>query len=570
MPKDPISYPKTWKCFFDLGLQVLSPLKTHLIKLDNGEKFVQILVRTPSDIELTGQLKNHKDEKVLCGDRVYYDRKKDFWRCKFAPNENGIFDALILAKKKSDPGSYTSAISFKLNANHIRSSTFSFPNTWPIFYDFDLKILSPVGRGIIVLRDKVSFVEILIKAPNDVSLLSQLCNDKDEKIPRGDNIHYDDEKDCWRCTFAPNGNGIFDGLILAKKNSNPGSYTSAVSFKIQVKQLASEPVSLLQTTQLFYDLKLKVLSPVGNNKIILSEKSSFAEICLKTPKDVELIGQLMDSDRRQIPDADEVYYDRHKDIWRCKFAPNHTGTFDGIIMAKKKSDSDGYSTAVTFPIEAHHIRTPPVTFPKTWQRFYDFDLKIQAPRSRSTAVWSDKASYAEILIQAPNDIQLSCSIEYKNETIENGTLAQYDHDKNLWQLLFAPERTGQHELFIFARRIDDNNTSANSVVRFHLNVTNLRQPMKFPVIYTQFKTTKCRLYTPLDGRLKKGSVVTFHCLIPDATSVTLSVDSKTLQPEGYADSILQKQITVGSEEVIIYAKYGQNPHYTSLIKYSVE
>jgi hypothetical protein len=570
MPENPISYPKTWKCFDDFRLKLLYPSNTHLIKLNDGEKFVQILLRTPSDIVLMGQLKNLNDETVLCGDRVYYDRQKDFWRCKFAPDKNGIFDAMILAKKKTDPGNYTSAISFKLNANQISSSSFSFPKTWQVFYDLDLKIVSPVGRGIIVLRDKIPFADIHIKAPDDVTLMSQLTNDKDEEIPGGDQIYYDNKNDYWRCKFAPNAKGSFDGLILAKKKSNPGSYTSAVSFKIKAKQLGSQPVSLPKIEQLFRDLNLKIISPLNTNKIILSEKSSFAEICLKTPNDVELLGRLKDSDGTEIPDANEVYYDRHKDVWRCKFAPNHTGLFDAVIMAKKKSDEGLYSGVVTFQIEANHIRKPPVTFPKTWQRFYDFDLKIQAPRSRSTAVWKDNASYAEILIQAPDDIQLSCGIQYNKKTIENGALAQFDHDKQLWQLLFAPEQKGQHELIIYARRINDKNNSANSVAQFLLNVTSLGQRMKFPTVYTQFETSKCRIYTPLYGKLKKGSMVPFHCHIPDATSVSVTVDSKTLRSEGYDDPIFQQEITVGSEEVTINAKYGDSPHYTILIKYSVE
>jgi hypothetical protein len=326
----------------------------------------------------------------------------------------------------------------------------------------------------------------------------------------------------------------------------------------------------LNTTQLFHDLKLKVLSPVDRNKIILSEKSSFVEICLKTPNDVALLGQLIDSNKEQISDADQVYYDRHKDIWRCKFAPNHNGLFDAIILAKENSNSSLYLTTVTFQIEAHHIYRPPLTFPQTWQLFYDFNLKIEAPRSRSSAIWAENASYAEILIRAPDDIQLSCQIEYNNVKIENGSLAQYNYEKQLWQLLFAPERTGLHELIIYAKQTNDNESSSNAVVKFHLDVPILRQSMKFPMIYTQFETNKCRIYTPLNGILKKGSIIPIHCVIPGAISIQLTIDSKRLQSRGYEDPILQQEITVGSEDVTIFARYDENPHYTSLIKYFVE
>jgi hypothetical protein len=278
----------------------------------------------------------------------------------------------------------------------------------------------------------------------------------------------------------------------------------------------------------------------------------------------------MNSNNERLLNADQVYYDRHKNIWRCRFSPNHNGLFDAIIMAKKKTDSGLYSTVVVFQIEANHIHTPPLTFPQTWQLFYDFNLKIEAPRSCSSAVWLENASYAEILIQTPDDIQLSCRIEYNGVQIENGSLAQYNYEKQLWQLLFAPERTGLHELIVYAKRINDIESSSSAVVKFNLDVTTLRQPIKFPMIYTEFETTKCRIYTPLNGILKKGSIIPIHCIIPGAMSIQLTVDSKRLRSEGYEDPILRREIFVGSEEVTIYAKYDENPHYISLIKYSVE
>ncbi|CAF0985557.1 unnamed protein product [Adineta steineri] len=569
MPQEPISYPKYWKCFYDFRLKLLSPLNTHIINLNKNEKYAQILIQAPSDIQLMGQIQNQSGENILCGEQVYYDRERKCWTCNFAPNKNGIFNALTHAKKTSDPGSYTSAIQFKINASQVPSPPFSFPTTWHNFYDLDLKILYPVGRGIIVLRNKTS-CEIRIKTPDDVGLVSQLQNDNDEEIFGGNETYYDDKSGFWRCKFAPNENRMFNALILAKRKSDSKLFSSAVMFKIDATELSAPSSSLLKTTQLFHDLNLEVLSPIGNSKITLSENSSFAEICLKTPDYVELLGQLRDADDKEILYAEEVYYDRHKNIWRCKFAPNQNGLFNAIIMAKKKTDSGLYSAAVTFQIEANHIRLPPLTFPKTWAPFYDFDLKVIAPHSRSTAVWSKNASYAEILIQAPDDIRLSCRIEYEGTPIENGALAQYDHEKQLWQLLFAPEHTGEHQLYIFAKRIDDKNVSAKSAVMFPLNVTKISKPMKFPVVYAQFETSKCQIHTPLDGRLKKGSTVDFHCNIPGAVSVKFTIDAKTLKPEEYVDPIVQRQLTVGSEEVTICAKYDQNPHYTILIKYFVE
>ncbi|CAF4189861.1 unnamed protein product, partial [Rotaria sordida] len=145
-----------------------------------------------------------------------------------------------------------------------------------------------------------------------------------------------------------------------------------------------------------------------------------------------------------------------------------------------------------------------------------------------------------------------------------------DNEKKLWQLLFAPETTGLHELIVYARRVNDNQSSFNSVVKFNLDVNKLQRPMKFPLIYGDFQTKKCQIYTPVDGILKKGSVVPIHCIIPGATDVKLVVDSKWLESEGYTDPILRRQITVGSKEVVIYGQYGEEPLYNGLVKYTVQ
>jgi hypothetical protein len=328
-------------------------------------------------------------------------------------------------------------------------------------------------------------------------------------------------------------------------------------------------LSYPKTWQLFHDLDIKIETPRDQSTIVLSQNDSEVEIQLKTPDDVALLGQLCNDNDEKIEGGHQVFYDHRVELWRCQFAPDRDGHFNALIWAKKKSDPGSYTAAVSFKIEAKQISSPPISYPHTWQPFYELDLKIEAPKNRANAVWPENASYAEVLIQAPDDVILSCNIKYNDVKIENGSLAQFDHEKKLWQLLFAPEQTGPHELLIFAQRRDDTKSSSAAVVKFHLNVTELHRQIKFPITYTLFQTKRCQIYNPLDGILKTGSIVPIHCLIPGALDVNLRVDSKWLKSEGYTDQILQRQITVGSKEVIIYAKYEEKSNYNSLMKYSI-
>ncbi|CAF3989967.1 unnamed protein product, partial [Rotaria sp. Silwood1] len=116
-----------------------------------------------------------------------------------------------------------------------------------------------------------------------------------------------------------------------------------------------------------------------------------------------------------------------------------------------------------------------------------------------------------------------------------------------------PEQKGSHELIVYAKRTNDRESFSKSVVKFNLDVTKLRRPMKFSMIYTQFQTKKCQIYIPMDGILKKDSVVPIHCVISGAKDVNLTINSNCIKNEGYRDPILERKIVVGSTAGTIYA-----------------
>ncbi|CAF3432297.1 unnamed protein product [Rotaria sp. Silwood1] len=444
------------------------------------------------------------------------------------------------------------------------------PKLRPLYFDLQMELISPRNQAHVDLLPGKSYALVLLQTPSDVDLIANLRL-KGHEIEGGHRIVFDNQKHLYSCYFAPPRTGNYKLTIYAKKvTTNDTTYHDALDLTLDVKQMPLSPISFPRTWKNFRDLGLEVIFPQNTHLIKLSDGVSHTKILIKAPEDVELLGSLKNEQKQEVNGGNQVYYDRQKSIWRCNFAPDRDGLFEALVMAKKKSDPESYTSAVVFKIEARQIPSPPLSYPHTWPLFYELGLKIEAPRHRSNAVWTDNASYAEVLIQAPDDVQLSCNITYNNVKIENGSLAQYNNDKKLWQLLFAPERIGLHELTVYAGRNNDNESSSTSVVQFNLDVNKLQRPMKFPLIYTQFQTKKCQIYTPLDGILKKGSVVPIHCVIPGATDVNLTVDSQWLESEGYRDPILQREITVGSKEVLIYAKYKQKSSYDGLVKYTVQ
>ncbi|UJR17671.1 hypothetical protein I4U23_004567 [Adineta vaga] len=574
--KDPISMkqflqmPNLHPAYFEFNLELIYPCNRSYVQLLPNKAYALVIVEAPENVNLIADLKLH-DEKVEGGHQVIFDEKKNLYCCFFAPNSIGKHKITIYAKYVvQETDLYSSVINLNLNIEEMPRNPISYPQTWKIFFDLQLKVISPVSSHIIRLEKGDSYAQIVIESPDDVELLGRLVDEKKNEIEGGYQVYYDHRKRYWICCFAPNCDGTCEAVIMAKRKSDKGLYTSALAITIKAKYIPTPPVSYPETWQLFHDLHLQVLSPINTHIIRLDKEDAFAQILIQAPDDVELLGRLTNNEKGVVDGGHQVYYDHRHHYWQCRFAPNDNGIFKADIMAKRKSDHDLYTSAVAFKIIARNISKPSLSYPKTWQLFHDLELKIDVPYNCSTAFLSDNASFAEVRIDTPEDIELMCKIGYDNVEEENQTLTQFDHEKKQWQLLFAPQQTGQHQLSIFARHRLDVEKKFNIVAQLDLNVTNLQNPIKFPFTYGKFVTNQCRIYEPLNGILESNAIILFHYVIPGATEVKLQIDTKWIDTEGYIDSIFQTKMKIGLNNVIVYAKYDQGNNYDALIKYSVQ
>ena len=437
------------------------------------------------------------------------------------------------------------------------------------YFELGLDLIYPRNQAQCDLLPDLPFALVLVRAPTDVQLIADLKL-HDVKIDGGHRVVFDRRRDIYCCYFAPATTGQHKIMIYGKRGPKKAdSFSGAIEMPFSVKQLPRNPVSFPETWTIFYDFDLELISPKNTHVIVLDHGMTHATILLRAPKSVELLGRLEDSEENKLEDGSEVYYDRHKDLWQCSFAPNRDGRFRAMIFAKRTSDTNSFTSAIAFKIEARRLPMPPLSYPKTWQSFYDLDLEIDAPRGRAAAVWPDNASFTEVRVKAPNDVDISCRLEYNDVAVDKGALAQFDSSKQHWQLLFAPQRPGQHKIWIFAGRHSDTDSKSTSVAQLNLNVTKIRDPIQFPLTYGAFDANRCRIYEPLHGVLKRGAKVPVHCAIPGATAIMIHVDSKSIDTNGYADPILRTEIPVGSTDVTIYAKYEHSENYSGLIQYSV-
>ena len=316
------------------------------------------------------------------------------------------------------------------------------PKLHPTYFNLNLKLIYPCNQSHVELLAGKPYALVLVKAPSDVSLLASL-ELNGQKIEGSHQIIFDRTRRVHCCYFAPSTKGKHKINIYGKRAAEEtGTHSVAISLSFDIQQMLRNPISYPKTWKSFFDLNLKVISPKNTHLIRLDRGDGFVKIVIQASDDVELLGRLQNDHKEEIDGGHQVYYDRRRRCWRCCFAPNDNGTFEADIMAKRKSDPGSYHSAVSFKIEANNIPKPPLSYPETWQLFHDLGLAIDVPQNRATVVWPNHGSFAEIRMEAPEDVLLSCSIEHNGVKEENGALAQYVREKKQWQLLFAPQRTG--------------------------------------------------------------------------------------------------------------------------------
>ncbi|CAF1179385.1 unnamed protein product [Rotaria sordida] len=203
--------------------------------------------------------------------------------------------------------------------------------------------------------------------------------------------------------------------------------------------------------------------------------------------------------------------------------------------------------------------------------YFIYNLTLISPRFSSIVFFDKNESYAEVLIQAPNDVQLICSIKNDHKST---CLTQYDISRQVWQCLFAPYKIGFHTLIIYANRLLISNSLINVIeLGVDISLKDFLRKKIFPITFEKFIEYKCQIFSPLDGILKYGTKVTIHCRIPNASYVRISLDGIWLEEMTLKHDIFKQQITVPQREIIIYAQFNNKNLtniYYGLIRYLVE
>lgn len=274
----------------------------------------------------------------------------------------------------------------------------------------------------------------------------------------------------------------------------------------------------------------------------------------------------------------------NKNHWYLIDSAWGTGYIDGNHEYKKDLKPHYFLTHPEHMIYNHlpeesrwQLLTKPITMeeyirlPHVHSYYFIYNLNIIYPRFSSQVSFNTRQSFAEVLIQAPNNIQLTCSIK---DDPRSTSLTQYDYTRQVWQCLFSPYKSGFHTLIIFASEISAMNIFKN-VIELGVEVfaKDFIRGKTLPITFGKFTEYQCQILTPLEGILKRGRKVTIRCRIPNASSARISLDGIWLDEVKLKNEIFKQQINVPDREVIVYAQFIHNKRpktYDGLIRYVVE
>ena len=202
--------------------------------------------------------------------------------------------------------------------------------------------------------------------------------------------------------------------------------------------------------------------------------------------------------------------------------------------------------------------------------YFIMGLTLISPNFCSQLTYDPNQHYAEVCLQAPEDVQIFCSV--KND-LRSTTLAQYDVNRRRWQCLFAPHKIGFHTLIVYATSLQTNNVFKN-VLEFGLDVPTRDAVRRrtLPITFEKFLEHKCQIFSPLNGVLQHGTKATIRCRIPQAISARIALDGVWMDEVTMRNDLFKQEINVPAREVIVYARFRHQKSkiYDGLIRYLVE
>jgi hypothetical protein len=159
---DFVRLPYVYSTFFEHNLDVIYPRHSNIASFNSNLGLAEVLVQTPSDTVLTGDIKQTESSKIKNGCLIQYDINRHQWQCLFAPQQGGFHTLTLFArrekhviKSKTDDSKYSCAIQFGLHVPSDVTKGKTFPLTYGLFTERKCQIFEPLD-GVLKSGSKVT------------------------------------------------------------------------------------------------------------------------------------------------------------------------------------------------------------------------------------------------------------------------------------------------------------------------------------------------------------------------------------------------------------------------------
>ena len=220
-----------------------------------------------------------------------------------------------------------------------------------------------------------------------------------------------------------------------------------------------------------------------------------------------------------------------------------------------------------FPDEpAWQLLSSPLTkeqfenLPDVTGKFFSFGLSLVSPGTYKNTVDGE----FEARIKAPQNVFLSASIDDGKRKFENYTLLQKEGNEYILKARF-PRKGVTYNVNIYGKSGKSQETYTG-ILNFLVYPKN--QKSSFPATYSTFTDHGCYLYSPLEGRIKRGNVY-FKCRVRDAGAVAVVIDGRFVSLAPLGNDIYEGTVQVSGSKCSINMTVPGDNRYWSLAEYNV-
>jgi len=243
----------------------------------------------------------------------------------------------------------------------------------PAFFENDMKIVAPLGGTI----DAEKGANVTLSAPEDVSAIAELLDERGRKLPRRFTQVRRSSGDLIVRAACP-GPGNYTLRIYSKREGEDEDgevYDWTLDYRIEAGLKAKAQTGFPVVWETFWDMGIDAKSHPDEGVI---EAGSEFTVTFSAPEDVSLLARLLDDEGRELAE-DRTIAQREDDEYVVMASFPKPSNYTLRIYVKRAGEAGGeYDSAIEYAVVAETGRDD-LTYPRTLGTFAEAGASLRRP-----------------------------------------------------------------------------------------------------------------------------------------------------------------------------------------------